>query len=335
MKIADISKDLGLSISTVSKALNGYADVSEATRELVMQRARELGYQPSASARNLRRGRTDKIGLLINHSIMYISEYLTEIVAGAGYVAEQNGKNIILYMETVHHPEGIERICRAREIDGALLLWANPTSDTLQIFEDEGMPYILLGRRIDYEDASYIAPDNEDGAYQLTRHLIGLGHSRIGFMARPVHGPTNTDRLEGYRRALREANLRYDERVVVTTALEPYSGYYAMLQLLDLHEPPSAVFAFYDLLAVDALRAAAERGVRVPEDMAIVGFDGLPSSLMTYPAITTAKQPLQLMGRQAVEMLMERIEDNALPPRRITLPVELLVRGSTVGRAVR
>ncbi|MCB9454245.1 MAG: LacI family DNA-binding transcriptional regulator [Anaerolineaceae bacterium] len=335
MKIADISKDLGLSISTVSKALNGYPDVSDATRELVMQRARELGYQASASARNLRRGRTDKIGLLINHSIIYISEYLTEIVAGAGYVAEQNGKNITLYMETVHHPEGIERICRSREIDGALLLWANPNRDTLRIFEEEKMPYILLGRRVDYANASFVAPDNEEGAYQLIRHLIELGHTRIGIMTRPVHGPTNTDRVAGYMRALRETNLPFDEDIMIPTALEQDSGYYAMLQLLDLPDPPTAVFAFYDLLAVDALRAASERGLRVPEDVAIAGFDGLQSSLMTYPAITTVKQPLQEMGRQAVELLLECIEDDTLPAHKVTFPVELLVRGSTVGRILR
>lgn len=335
MKIADISKDLGLSISTVSKALNGYPDVSEATRELVMQRARELGYQASASARNLRRGRTDKLGLLINHSIIYISEYLTEIVAGAGYVAEQNGKNITLYMETVHHPEGIERICRSREIDGALLLWANPNRDTLRIFEEEKLPYILLGRRVDYEPASFVAPDNEAGAYQLIRHLISLGHTRIGMMTRPVHGPTNTDRFAGYLRALREANLPYDERIVIPTALVPESGYYAMLQLLDLEQPPSAVFAFYDLLAADALRATAERGLRVPEDVAIVGFDGLQSALRTYPAITTVKQPLQQMGQRAVELLLERIQHDTLPPQKVIFPVELVVRASTVGHVFR
>lgn len=330
MKIADISKDLGLSISTVSKALNGYPDVSETTRELVLKRAREMGYQPSASARNLRRGRTDKLGLLINHSITYISEYLTELLAGAGYVAEKNGQNIILYMETVQHPEGIERICRSREIDGALLLWANPASEMLQIFDEERMPYLVLGRRVAHENASFVAPDNESGAYQLTRHLIDIGHERIGFMARPIHGLTNTDRLGGYRRALREAGLAVETQYIVTTQLEPNSGYYAMQYLLDLPKPPTAVFAFYDLLAVDAMRAASERNLRVPDDIAIVGFDGLPSSLMTYPAITTARQPLREIGQVAVELLLERIGDESVPMRQITLPVELVIRGSTV-----
>jgi LacI family transcriptional regulator len=329
VKIARISRELGISISTVSKALNGYDDVSEQTKQIVLEKARELGYQPSAAARNLRRGRTDKLGLLINHSLSYISEYLAEILEGVALRAEHNGKNIILYTETVQQPDGLVKICRSGEIDGALLVWANPTTETLRLLYEEGMPYVVIGRRVEYEQASFIAPDNLAGAYKLTQHLIARGHRRIGFMGRPAHGPTHTDRHEGYCRALADAGLPYDEALVIRTEIVPDSGYHAMHALLDLPQPPTAVFAFYDLLAVDALRAAADRGLDVPGDVAVVGFDGLRSSLITTPTITTVQQPLRYIGQQAVDTLLAHLADPQMPPQRTILPVELVVRQSS------
>ena len=333
LTIGELSRRLGLSISTVSKALNNYPDVSEETRSLVADMARKLGYEPSASARSLRRGHTDKIGLLINHSLSYISEYLAEVIVGAAYSAEQNGKNIVLYTDTIHQPDGLLRICRSGEIDGALLLWANPTIDTLRQLEAEGMPCVILGRRVDYERASFVAPDNYGGAWELTRHLIEQGHRRIGFMARPEHGLTHADRLGGYYRALKEAGIPIGDELVIETRVEPNSGYKAMKRLLGLPRPPTAVFAFYDLMAVEALRAAADCGLRVPNDMAVVGFDGLPSSLHTTPPISTARQPLERMGREAVRLLEARIKNPTRSPDRIIHPVEICLRESSQGTA--
>lgn len=327
--IEDISARLGISISTVSKALNDYPDVSQKTRQLVQEAALQMGYQPSAAARNLRRGRTEKLGLLINHSLSYISEYLSEIMSGIALTAEQNGKNIILYTETVKQPDGLVKICRSGEIDGALLLWANPTQTMLELLGSERLPYVVLGRRVEYEPASYVAPDNFTGAYHLTRHLIERGHRRIGFMRRQLHGPTNIDRFAGYQRAHEDAGLVIDEALIVNTEIEPDSGYYALLNLIDQAQPPTAVFAFHDLMAVDALRAAADRGLSVPDDIAIVGFDGLRSSEITNPRLTTVKQPLVAMGQKAVEILLDQLKNPLLPAQHYTFPVELIVRASS------
>jgi LacI family transcriptional regulator len=199
----------------------------------------------------------------------------------------------------------------------------------VQLLDDEQMPYVLLGRRTDHASTSYVAPDNAEGAYALTQHLIEQGNTRIAFMTRPLHGPTNNKRFEGYCRAIQEAGLSFDATLVVETALEPDSGYHAMRRLLDLTEVPSAVIAFNDLLAVDALRAASRRGLTVPGDVAIAGFDGLQSSLTTEPQITTVQQPLREMGQRAVHILLERVAEPDLPPRRETFPIQLLIRGST------
>ena len=326
--IEDISLQLGISVSTVSKALNAYPDVAEETRKRVLDAARELDYHPSAVARNLRRGRADKIGLLINNPISFISEYISEVMAGMALGAEAQGQNLILYTTAVHHPQELKRICRAREVDGLMLIFA-PSPKAVAVLEKEKMPFVVFGRRVEQPGVSFVAPDNQAGAYALTQHLLAQGHTRIGFTTRPELGTVSEDRLRGYQQALANAGIPQAAELVVKTNIEPLSGYKAMNALLDLPQPPTAVFAFYDLMAVDALNAAQARGLRVPEDVAIAGFDGLRSSTITQPRLTTVQQPLNQMGKRAMEILLARIEDNSQPPISANFPVELVIRQST------
>ncbi len=326
--IEDISRQLGISVSTVSKALNDYPDVAQDTRERVQEAARALDYHPSAAARNLRRGRSEKIGLLINNPISFISEYISEIMVGAALIAEEYNHNLILYTTAVDNPSRVRRICRAREVDGLMLIY-EPSDEIISVLEKEAMPFIVFGRRVNNPNVSFIAPDNQDGAFRLTMHLIEQGHQRIGFTTRPQLGTLSKDRFAGYCQALQEAGISFDPQLVVETFIEPRSGCRALETLLKLSDPPTALFAFYDLMAVDAAQAAQERGLRIPEDIAIAGFDGLRSSLITTPSITTVQQPLQDMAQRATEILLSRIQDKDQPPESHILPVQLIVRGST------
>jgi LacI family transcriptional regulator len=326
--IEDISRQLGISVSTVSKALNAYPDVAEGTRQRVLAAARDLDYHPSAAARNLRRGRADKIGLLLNNPISFLSEYISEVMAGMALSAETYGQNLVLYTTAVQYPDELKRICRGREVDGLILIFA-PSPEAVAVLEEEKMPFIVFGRRVEQPGVSFVAPDNRAGAYALTQHLLAQGHKRIGFTTRPELGLVSDDRFAGYQQALAEAGLPLDRELVVPTAIEPLSGYKAMTTFLDLDQPPTAVFAFYDLMAVDALDAAQARGLRVPQDVAVAGFDGLRSSLLTKPRLTTVQQPLSLMGRRAMELLLSRIEDNQQPAATEIFPVELVIRQST------
>jgi len=329
--IWDIAKHLELSVSTVSRALNGYGDVASKTRQRVFDAARELGYYPSSTARNLRRGRTDKIGLLINTSITYMSQYLSEVFPGATIAAEKQGYNLVFYTAGVNRPDELMRVCRAREVDGVILLWAGEIENAIAFLQKEGLPFVLFDGRVDDPNVSYIAADNLAGALSLMRHLLELGHRRIGFTARPELGATSSDRLAGYRQALEEAGIPVDESLIISTVIEPRSGYYAANDLLNLAKPPTAIFAIHDTVAVDAFQAVTERGLRVPEDVAIAGFDGFLSSLTTQPPLTTVKLPLSEMGQLAVETLLAQASDPSRPPTRIKMPVRLLVRQSTVG----
>ncbi len=191
------------------------------------------------------------------------------------------------------------------------------------------MPFIVFGRRVEHPGVSFVAVDNRAGAFALTQHLIEQGHERIGFTTRPQLGTVSKDRFTGYQEALADANIPFAEELVIETIIEPLSGYNAMNTFLDLADPPTAVFAFYDLMAVDALDAAQDRGVHVPDDVAIAGFDGLHSSLISKPRLTTVQQPLNQMGQRAMELLLSRIEDNTQPPITEIFPMELIIRQST------
>jgi len=327
--IEQVSQKTGLSVSTVSKAMNDYPDIAPETKKRVLQAARELNYHPSAAARNLRRKHTSKIGFVLPFAVSYISEYVSELITGAAMAAEATGYNLVLYINQPNQHEQLAKICRAREVDGLLLRGTDHVEETFALLDREEIPFVITGRRVDHPRASFIVPDNFGGAVMLMRHLIELGHTRIAFTARPALFESNTDRMAGYCEGLREAGIAVDRALIVETSVEPRSGYRAMNQLLDLSNPPTALFAIHDLIAIDAMQAAFDRGLRVPEDISIASFDGIQSTQITKPPITTVRQPITDIGKRAVEILLARIADHSTSPVREIVPVQLIVREST------
>ena len=182
--IKDLSKTLGVSRSTISKALNDRPDVSPDTKARVLRAVHDLGYQPSAAARNLRRQRTNKIGLVVTYPIHRVTDFLAELIPGMATVAEDAEYNLILYTSMVGSAERIKNLCRSREVDGIIIAWPPRLSETValsQLLADEDMPHIFLPRRVPHDAVSYVAADHVQGARLLTQHLIALGHRRIGF----------------------------------------------------------------------------------------------------------------------------------------------------------
>ncbi len=330
--IEDISRQLGISVSTVSKALNDYPDVSRETKEKVFELARDLDYQPNVAARNLRRKRTDNIGFVLAYPVAAHNEYVAELIIGATQAAEQHAFNVTILTAANNQPDSLRRACRTRLVDGLLLRGGANFDDLAGILQAEKMPYVVVGRRVGLPEVSYIAPDNHNGAIELTRHLISLGHQRIAYIARPELGETDIDRLTGYRQVLVEAGVAFDPHLVVLTKSSDIAGSHAAIQaLFDLPDRPTAIFGGHDLLAIEAMQIAAQRGLRVPEDIAIAGFDGITSTQIIRPALTTVRQPIPEVGRQAMEMLVARLQNPQLPVERRILPVNLIVRQSTLG----
>ena len=333
--IMDIASHLKLSKSTVSKALNGYSDVSATTRETVLRTALDLGYQPSAAARNLRRGRTDKIGLFLNTSIEYVVDYLSGIIPGAVRQAQSVGKNLVIYTITDNDPHQLLKVCQAGEIDGVILFSTHYDGKTIDTLLTNNFPFVVMGRKILDDRVSYVVPDYYNGSYQATTYLVNLGHQRIAFMTRPELTTANDARLCGYMDALRDTSVAVDEQFIVETYIQPNSGVQPTLNLLALVERPTAIFAFHDLVAVDVINVLHSEGIAVPEEIAVVGFDGLRAGFMTMPHITTVQQPLERIGERVIEIINNKIENPDAPPVQVTVPVELIVRGSTAQSASR
>ena len=331
--IEDLSNKLGVSRSTVSKALNDRGDVSPQTKERVTQAARELGYQPSAAARNLRRQRTNKIGLVVTYPVYQVADFLSELIPGMATVAENAQYNFILYTSMVGSPERIAKLCRSREVDGIIVAWPPQLSETValsRLMTAEGMPHIFLPRRLPHGSISYMASDHVQGARLLTKHLIALGHRRIGFERLPEVFETDHDRHAGYAGALAAAGIDYDPALVtsVNSSDVDYESR-SFHAFMALPEPPTAVLFFTDPMAIRALALAREHQIRVPQDLSIAGYDGIPSSGVTTPSLTTVRQPTPRMGKMAVEYLLRLIANGGLEPQQHILPVELITRGST------
>jgi len=327
--IEDISRQLGLSVSTVSKALNDYVDVSDSTKQRVRERALEMGYTPSAAARSLRRQRTEKIGFSYGYPTSYIGEYASRMINGAVAAAEKEGYNITIYPFIEDRLDQLIHIVRAREVDGLLLMGGPGWRTTIDRLRQERMPMVVLVRRIDDPSISYVTSDDVDAGALITRHLLELGHQRIAFVTRAVV-ENSVDRLTGYTQALEEANIEYDERLVARTELASGTAYQAVNRLLAMESPPTAVVSLNDPVAIECQQAVLGRGLRVPEDVAIAGADNIRDTLGASPPITTLHPPLAEIGRLATKTLLAQIADPGRPATRIQLPVKLVVRQSTV-----
>jgi DNA-binding LacI/PurR family transcriptional regulator len=267
---------------------------------------------------------------VVNYPIGFIGEFLSRLMVGAALSAEQQGYHVILYSPVDDQFDQLTRICRAREVDGILLLWGTLTPENTALLNEAKMPYVVVVRREAEYNAPYVVGDNFTGALELTRHLISQGHQRIGYTSWDEEWTTNQDRKAGYRQALEEAGIPFDPDLVVPITREAENRYAAVNQLLDLPNPPTAVFAFHDYVAIQALRAATDRGLRIPEDVAIAGFDNMYSSLITTPPLTTVSQPVQEIGQTAVRILLDQFNNPNQTPSQEMLPVELVIRQSTL-----
>lgn len=327
-----VAERAGVSRTTVSFVLNDVAaQISPETRQRVLEAARELGYVPDAAARSLVSGRTHILGLIIcqppDH--IKIDAYLHQVIFGLSEAGRERGFRVLLEaVEDVSQPDAYIHLVRAKRIDGILL--SGPRSDDKQLpaLVADGFPTVLLGR-LNHISVSFVDIDNVAAACQAVTHLVELGHRRIGCITNgPLAYTSATERLLGYRQALRQAGLPEDEALIRYGEFEPESGYRAMQALLALPERPSAVFVASDVVAFGAMAAVRDAGSRIPEDVAIIGFDDVPISRYFAPALTTVRLPAVEQGRRGGEMLIDLIEGKPLAEPRLVLPTQLVIRQS-------
>ncbi|GAA3193440.1 LacI family DNA-binding transcriptional regulator [Actinocorallia longicatena] len=330
--LKDVAALAGVSVKTVSNVVNGYAFVKPENRRRVEAALEATGYRPNLSARNLRRGKTGFIALVLPElSIPYFGELAGLVITAA----RRYDWNVLI--EQTQGTRDRERTALTalgpHMIDGAIL---SPQALAAEDFTgfDRGIPLVMVGEHAVNVPIDHVAIDNVLAARTAVRHLTSLGCRRIAAIGTNPGRGTAALRLEGYRTALREAGMTESPELIVP-ALEYHrqDGALAMRHLLDLPEPPDAVFCFNDLLAIGALRAAAERGLRVPEDVAIAGFDDAEESAYSIPSLTTIAPDKLAIARTAVDLIHRRVsEDDPFPVQDVQIPFALEIRESTAGR---
>ncbi len=322
-----LAEATGLHPSTVSRILRGeHERSSAATRARVVQAAERLGYRPDFAARSLRTRQSFALGFLVPdvRNIVFVSIFI-----GAEAAARRHGYQLLLSPIGNDQPPKKEHFdfLIERNVDGMLIATARLEDPLLGELENAEIPYALVNRRT-ADDIPYVACDDEEGGRLVTRHLIELGHRRIGFVGGTRGVSTTEGRLSGYRAALAEANLSVDEQLISGSSYTTAAGRAAARSVLNRPELPTAIVVSDDMMAVAVCRELREQGLRVPEDMSVTGYNDLPIAALLSPSLTTIDNRLELMGEQAAELLVNRIHGQ-VPKTSFIISPRLVVRESS------
>ncbi|GAA1394253.1 LacI family DNA-binding transcriptional regulator [Luteococcus peritonei] len=332
VRLRDVAQRAGVSVRTVSNVVNDAPHVKETTRARVQEAITELGYRPNLSARQLKYGRSGFLTLAIPQ---IDSPYFAELAQQFTQAAAEHG--FIALMDVTGGQVDQERLVmsgmQSHMVDGVVF---SPLGVKAADFADrrDSTPMVLLGERAVPEGYDHVAIDSVEASRAVVSHLLQLGRRRIAVIGYEAFDGTASVRLQGFREAMQQAGVPVDEELVVgVTAYARAEGRQAMERLLALPEPPDAVFCFNDLMAIGALSACRAAGVRVPQDVAVAGFDDIAEASFTEPPLTTVRPDIATLTREAVRVLLSRIEDpdEGGAARRVQVPWQLVVRESTVG----
>jgi DNA-binding LacI/PurR family transcriptional regulator len=332
--IRDVARAAGVAASTVSRYLNGQLRVSPATEAKVLEAVAELGYVPNAPARNLARRRSGVIGFVVpeisNPYFGAIADFVVEAV-------ERHGRLVLLCShrsQSVRQSSYIDLLASGA-IDGMLYLGSFRSNERLAAAITDGLPVVVVDEPIaGLPPVSSVVMDDYAGGYQATSYLVALGHRRIAFVSGPAELGSVQERYRGYCDALRVGCIDAEGQVNLAGQFTEQFGMSALPHLLAAAQPPTAAFVASDYIALGVLSAAEMHGIRVPDDLSIVGFDDIRFSQYVRPRLTTIRSPVDRLAQQGVELLFERLQDPQAPARTQVLPVELVIRESAAAPAL-
>jgi LacI family transcriptional regulator len=329
--IKEVAVLAGVSSATVSHVINGTRYVSDTVRDQVLNAMKELDYRPNDLARSLRSGVTHTLGLIIPDSSNPFFAELGHCIENAAFKAgysvilcntESDMRKELLYVD----------VLTKKLVDGMIFVAAGENADIFKSLVELDIPVVVMDRNYEGLDLEVVSSDNHQGGVMATNHLISLGHKRIGCVSGPSKINPSSKRLDGYVEALKSKGLPVDPRYIVQGDFHPESGFEAGRRLLALPERPTAIFACNDLMAMGVIKAAASMGLRVPEDLAVVGYDDIELASYTNPPLSTIKQPKVEMGLTALQIILDRISNRESGRQKIQLPVSLVVRSSCGGK---
>lgn len=288
----------------------------------------DLGYQPNALARSLRVKRSQTLGMIVPE---IANPFFAEIVRAIEEVAFAQGYSLFLCNSDgdLEKEQLFTNVLVEKQVDGIVFVAVGASVELVERLVAREVPVVVIDRELPGLDVDIVLADNLAGGRAATQHLAALGHRRIACITGKHELTLSAQRVIGYRQVLNEWGLDTDEQLIVRGSFDYASGYQAAQTLLALPNRPTAIFACNDLMAIGALRAAASAGIRVPDDLSIIGFDGAPMAQFTNPPLTTITQPIAGFGQAAIEMLLHRIDAKDLPAQRLVLPTQLVVRATT------
>jgi len=326
--IVEVAKKAGVSLGTVSRVLNNDVHVATETRERVSAVIQDMGYVANRQARGLKGMRTNVIGVLVPD---LATGYIGEILHGIDVELALYQLELMLF--TTHRTAAKEAGYVANMVqgmvDGLLIVLPRSFDAYTDTLAHHHFPFVLIDHQGSSVSHPTVGATNWQGGYSATEHLIKLGHKRIGCITGSMDLGCSQERLNGYRSALRTHHLNEEPGLVYEGDFLQSDGYAGASTLLDLPEPPTAIFASNDLMAMGAMDAIRSRGLRIPDDVSVIGFDNIQQSAMVYPPLTTVQQPLEQMGRVATQILLGILKNPDKDAGRIELPTELIIRSST------
>jgi LacI family transcriptional regulator len=332
LTLEEIAKLAGVSRSTVSRVVNDQPNVRTQVRERVWDVIHETGYQPHAAARSLVTRRTRIIGIIIPESVitLFADPFFPHLLSGITRTCNDQRYHLMLSLfdDPARSEETYRRVILSGYLDGVVVASTRVQDPLIGRLLDDDVPFVLIGRYPN-ERVHYVDIDNVAAARMAVEHLIRLGHRRVATITGPLSMTSGQDRLNGYRQAMAAHRLAVDDGLIAEGDFTEIGGTMAARQLIA--NSPTAIFAASDIMAVGALKALREAGLRIPQDVALIGVDDLPVARAIEPALTTVRQPIEELGSTAADLLLDLLEnppEDKAPSHHIILPTQLLVRGS-------
>ena len=326
VSIKDIAREAGVSHSTVSRALSDSPLVKAETRERISQLAEEMGYTPNTVARSLVRRRTETLGLVVS---TVADPFAAEVVRGIEETAFDNGFGVLLCGSGNNRDREIAavRMLREKRVDGIVVSASTVGDFYMPLLDELDIPIVLVNREQGTEYTYSVVTDDIHGGALAVNYLLDLAHRRIGVITGPVQSQSSHNRLQAYRQTIEELDIPFDPQLVVQGDGKADGGYASADCLLDVVHPPTAIFCYNDLTAIGAIRAIKNRGLSVPDDVSVMGFDDIPFAEYVDPPLTTVRQHRYTMGRLATEMILALLNGKS-PEANIYLKGDLIIRES-------
>lgn len=327
--IKDIAFKLGISISTVSRALRGQPDVNEETRKAVLKLSEQWDYQPNKAALSLLRKHTSTIGVLVPN----LDYFFSTAIKGIDEAALEAGYTVIVCQSNESYGKEIintQRLFESR-VDGFIISISSDTKvvDHFKRIQDKGIPVVFFDRDVNDIKAPKVLLNNFEGGYLATKHLINNGYSRIAFLGGPSKMSISNQRLDGYKSALKEAGIKFNSKFVENGEFNQDYAYVNTEELLRAKRKPDAIFAMSDRLALGAMQAIKKYGLKMPEDIGLIGFNNEPITTLLTPSISTIDQPAFEMGKTATRLFIQIINNNEKIPTDVILTPRLIIRQSS------